>query len=64
LVWHLDVPALQEALSGKEEAAFEPIVGGFAAVEEARARITPFWKSVLPAQPDDIHVIVNEPAEF
>jgi hypothetical protein len=64
LVWQLDVPALQEALAGREEAAFEPIVKGFAAIEEARARLTPFWKRSFPQDPASIKVTVGEPPQF
>jgi len=64
LVWQLDVAALKEALAGREEAAFEPIVKGFAAIEEARARLTPFWKRSFPQDVEDIKVEVSEPAEF
>lgn len=64
LIWQLDIPALQEALAGREEAAFQPIVQGFPAIEEARARLTPFWKHSFPQKPTDITVTVNEPGEF
>lgn len=64
LVWSLDEKALQEALSGREEAAFEPIVRGFSAIEEARARITPFWKHSFPQDPADITISITSPPEF
>lgn len=64
LVWQLDVPALQEALAGREEAAFQPIVQGFTSIEEARARISPFWKHSFPKDPNSISVTVSDPPEF
>lgn len=64
LVWQVDAVALQEALAGREEAAFEPIVRGFGAIEEARARITPFWKHAFPQNGADIKVEVGTPPEF
>lgn len=64
LIWQLDLPALQEALAGREEAAFQPIVQGFAAIEEARARITPFWKHSFPKDPEAISITVSDPPEF
>lgn len=62
LVWNVDAGALAEALAGREESAFETIIQGFPAVEEARARITPFWKHAFPSDPSKITVAVEEPA--
>ena len=62
LVWNVDAQALAEALSGREESAFETIIQGFPAVEEARARITPFWKHAFPLDPSKIKVTIEEPA--
>lgn len=61
LVWVVDPKALQEALAGKDEAAFETIVAGFAGVQEARARVEPFWKNSFPSDPLDIVVTVEAP---
>lgn len=61
LVWVVDAKALTEALAGREEGAFQTIVGGFPSIEEARARVEPFWKSSFPADPTDITVRVEEP---
>lgn len=63
IIWEVDKIALAEALAGRAEAAFEPIVKGFPAVEEARARITPFWKHAFPADAADITVVVEPPPE-
>lgn len=64
IVWQLDAAALQEALAGREEAAFEPIVQGFPAIEEARARLVPFWRNSFPQDPADVTVTVDAPPEF
>ncbi len=65
LTWSVDTMALAEALAGREESAFETIIQGFPAVEEARARITPFWKHAFPQSPAKIKVMVEEPqAQF
>jgi len=61
LVWNIDAPSLREALAGRDEAAFQTIVNGFPAIQEASARIEPFWKSSFPAEPSDIKVRVKEP---
>ncbi len=65
LVWNLDTKAFLEALAGREEGAFESIVRGFPAVEEARARIMPFWKHTFPSDPTKIKIILeNPPVQF
>jgi len=61
LVWNIDAPSLREALAGRDEAAFQTIVNGFPAIQEASARIEPFWKSSFPTEPSDIKVRVKEP---
>ncbi|MEK7479977.1 MAG: hypothetical protein AAB665_01665 [Patescibacteria group bacterium] len=61
LVWNIDAPSLTAALAGRDEAAFQTIVNGFPAIQEASARIEPFWKSSFPADPSDIKVRVKEP---
>ncbi|MFZ2719560.1 MAG: hypothetical protein WAZ27_01690, partial [Minisyncoccia bacterium] len=42
LIWNVDSAALSQALAGKEESACQTIIQGVPAVDEARARITPF----------------------
>ena len=37
------------------------IVEGFAGIEEAHARIEPFWKSSFPEDPSAIKIKVKEP---
>ena len=61
LVWNIDAPSLRDALAGRDEAAFQTIVNGFPAIQEASARIEPFWKNAFPADPSDIKVRVKEP---
>ncbi|HWO07207.1 MAG TPA: hypothetical protein VNM40_01330 [Candidatus Paceibacterota bacterium] len=62
LVWDVDSAALAEALAGREEAAFQTIIGSFPSIEEARARIVPFWKNTFPEDPSDISIAVEEPS--
>ena len=61
LIWQLDSRALAQALAGKSELAFQTIIKGFPAVEEAKARITPFWRHSFPIDASTIKVTV-EPA--
>ncbi len=61
LVWQVDERSLQEALAGKDKAAFEAIVAEVPAVQEASARIQPFWRNSFPEAPEDIRVQVIEP---
>lgn len=63
LVWEVDAGALAEALAGREESAFEPIVAEFPGVAEARARIEPFWQSAFPADASRIKIKIEEPAQ-
>ncbi|QQG37607.1 MAG: hypothetical protein HYS26_03180 [Candidatus Kaiserbacteria bacterium] len=61
LVWNVDAPALAAALAGREESAFETILGTFPSIEEAKARIEPFWKKTFPTDPADIQIKIGEP---
>lgn len=61
LVWQVDATGLAAALAGKDESAFQAIVGAFPSVEEARARLVPFWKSSFPKDPADIHIVTEAP---
>src|SRR3989344_2305213 len=61
LVWKVDSEALISALSGRNESAFQTIVATFPGIEEARARIQPFWKQVFPVDPKKIRIRIEEP---
>lgn len=60
LVWQVDKEALAGALAGHDQGAFETIIGGFPFVQEAKARIEPFWSSSFPKDPSKIIVTVSE----
>jgi hypothetical protein len=61
LVWQVDSTALSQALAGKDQSAFAMIESGFPGVQEAHARIEPFWKTTFPSNPADIEVIIEPP---
>ncbi len=61
LIWHVDERELADALAGRDESAFQTIVEGFAGIEEAHARIEPFWSNSFPASGADIKIKVKEP---
>ena len=61
LVWKVDSEALISALSGRNESAFQTIVATFPGIEEASARIQPFWKKAFPVDPTEIHTRIEEP---
>ena len=61
LVWKVDAEELAEALAGRDESAFQAIVSSFPGIEEARARIEPFWKNTFPADASDINIKIGEP---
>lgn len=56
LVWNVDSAALSQALVGRDQSAFQGIINGFPSIQEARARIEPFWKGTFPAAASDINV--------
>lgn len=61
LVWRVDSAALAGALAGHDQGAFQTIIGGFPFVQEAKARIEPFWATAFPKNPGSI-IIVVQPA--
>jgi len=61
LIWNVDTGALATALAGRDQTAFPTIVAGFPAIQEAHARIEPFWKSTFP-QASSIKITVLPPA--
>lgn len=61
LVWQVDAAALSQALAGRDSAAFQTIVNGFSGIEEAHARIEPFWKTTFPSNPSDIRIDIEPP---
>ena len=62
IIWRVDTTALSSALAGKESGAFQGIVNGFSSIQEAHARIAPFWKSTFPQKASDVKIQVVEPA--
>ena len=61
LVWKVNVSELAAALAGRDESAFRAIVEGFPGIDEAHARIEPFWNNTFPKDPAAIHVTIQEP---
>lgn len=56
LVWNVDSAALASALAGRDNSAFQEIITGFSGIQEAKARIEPFWKGTFPASPSKIKI--------
>ncbi len=63
IVWNIDTAAVADALVGRDQSAFQTIVTGFKGIEEARARIEPFWSRSFPQNAADIKIKVVNPAE-
>ncbi len=61
LLWTVDASALQNALAGKNQGAFQAVIAGFPGIEEAYAKVEPFWKNTFPSNPADIRVIMTTP---
>ncbi|MDR3571359.1 MAG: hypothetical protein P4L81_04125 [Candidatus Pacebacteria bacterium] len=62
LVWQVDTVALASDLAGHDQNAFTTITSSFPGIQQAHARIEPFWKTTFPANPSDISVVVEPPA--
>ncbi len=62
LVWQVDSIALAQALAGHDQNAFDTITANFPGIQEAHARIEPFWKTSFPTNPADISVVIQSPA--
>lgn len=60
LVWQVDKQALAAALAGHDQGAFTTIIGGFPFVQEAKARIEPFWSSSFPKDASKISIVVSD----
>lgn len=56
IVWNVDSAALASALAGRDNTAFQGIVNSFPGIQEARARIEPFWKGTFPESSSDIKI--------
>jgi hypothetical protein len=61
IVWDVNAAELAQALAGREQAAFETIIGTFPGVEKAEANIAPFWSSAFPEDAADIEITVMDP---
>jgi hypothetical protein len=62
LIWQVDADALAQALSGKDQSAFQTVVNGFPSIQEAKARVEPFWSHAFPNDASKIKIIVKDPA--
>jgi hypothetical protein len=61
VVWNIDAGALQRALAGKEQSAFQTIVGSIPSIASATARVEPFWKGTFPTSASSIKVEIIQP---
>ncbi len=59
LIWSVDTAALASALAGRDQGAFQTVITGFSGIQEAHAKIEPFWKNSFPSNPSDIKIIVT-----
>lgn len=59
LLWQVDAPGLASALAGRDQSAFQTIVTTFPSIQEARARIQPFWATTFPSDPSKIDIVVT-----
>lgn len=59
LIWNVDTMALAQALAGRDQAAFQTIVSTVPSIQEAHARIEPFWNKTFPKDPKAIKITVE-----
>jgi len=62
LVWNVDTDALAQALAGRDQVAFKDIIANFSSIQEAHARIEPFWRKSFPVDPKNINIEVSAPS--
>lgn len=60
IVWDINTTELAQSLAGKQQSAFQAIVTQFPGIEEAHARIEPFWKGSFPTDPTKIKIVVEK----
>ncbi|MEK7068772.1 MAG: hypothetical protein AAB947_00125 [Patescibacteria group bacterium] len=61
LVWKVDSLELSQAIAGRDRESFEAIIGGFSNIEEAQAKIQPFWKKSFPKDASKIKIKIIDP---
>lgn len=61
LVWQVDAKKLALALAGRDSRAFQTIITGFPGVQEANAKVEPFWKKTFPTDANSIKVVIETP---
>lgn len=61
LIWKIDEKKLQSDLVSLKRADATKVLGGYAAIREAKADVRPFWKSNFPSNVKDISIhIITE----
>jgi len=63
VVWQVDASTVASSLAGKDKDAFQTIVNGIPSIQEAKARIEPFWSRSFPSNPNSISVVIKEAGE-
>ncbi len=62
IIWDVNASELAQALAGRDQSAFQPIVTGFPGIQSATARIEPFWSDSFPSDATAIKVKVADPS--
>ncbi len=55
-VWIIDESGLKQALLGQDKDTFAEILKGFATIDKADAKTTPFWKGTFPKKLESITI--------
>lgn len=65
LVWDVDAAALAKDLAGtsKQQTTFNNVTSSYPGIGEADALVRPLWRSTFPENPDDIKIVIQEPAK-
>lgn len=63
LIWDVDANTLATDLAGRDKGAFQTVIAGFPGIQEAHARIEPFWSKSFPKDPKKIVITVQQPPQ-
>ncbi len=62
LIWQINQQAVKQALLGKPKSSFESIIQAFQpSVDQAEAKVRPFWSSTFPTDPNKISITLSQP---
>lgn len=61
IVWVVDPSRIASSVAGKTRDSARVMISGLPEVGSGTITLKPFWKGTLPADPEEIEVVLNEP---